>query len=380
MGDKMKTYSLKLIFLASLLAVAGCAGLESDYRLYLAFGSDKSEIGKKDGYARGKTHFQNGKFGLAIEAFHAALLNEGRSVDTLNGLGAAYDNLGRFDLARRYYNEALALEPNSAITLHNLGYSHLLQGNLSQALQSMRAAYDADTENRVIRHNLEMVSAMSQRKQAATQEALAHSKDQEGDASAPPEAWIQRDSEAVQSLVTAPRVEFLAAVQKARIDPRLVAYEASQDDWIPQFLSAGIEEARGPTLHQRHPAAPPLLIEVSNGYGRRHMAARMARHLRAEGFRRARLTNQEAFDRETSVIYCRVGYEAWARQLVGHLPLPVPIVARPELGWSDVVLVLGADLSDFDQALLMRFAEEDMPPRRQALEGNLLEDSIRSQS
>jgi hypothetical protein len=127
-------------------------------------------------------------------------------------------------------------------------------------------------------------------------------------------------------------------------------------------LSVGIEEAQGPSLHARRPVTLPT-IEVSNGYGRRHMAARMARYLRGEGFRRAKLTNQQAFDRETSVIYCRVGHEASAQQLAGRLPLRVPIVARKETGRSDLVLVLGADLSDFDQALLMRFADDSVPPK-----------------
>jgi hypothetical protein len=43
--------------------------------------------------------------------------------------------------------------------------------------------------------------------------------------------------------------------------------------------------------------------------------------------------------------------------------LRVPIVARKETGRSDLVLVLGADLSDFDQALLMRFADDSVPPK-----------------
>jgi tetratricopeptide (TPR) repeat protein len=369
MGEKMKTYCVKLICLASLLAVAGCASSAPDYRLFLAFGPEKSAVGTKDGYARGKANFEAGQFGLAVESFHAALLNEGRRVETLNGLAAAYDNLGRFDLARRYYEEALALDPNSAVTLHNLGYSHLLQGDLDEALRKMQAAYALDDESSIIRSNLQVVLAASQRRQNAPPDRAAHADTHENDTPAPPDAWIQRDSVAVQTLVTTPRADFLVAVQEARVDPRLIAHEEGGEDWLPQFLGAGMEDLQGPSLHQRR-AKPAASVEVSNGYGRRRMAARMARYLGGEGFGRARLTNQKAFDRETSVIYCRAGYEAWARQLAGRLPLQVPIVARKETGRSDVVLVLGADLSDFDRELLARFAEDGLPPKRRALAGD----------
>lgn len=84
-------------------------------------------------YARGKSHLENAKFGLAVKEFGMALSRKPKSVEILNGLAVGYDRLGRFDLATRYYHRALRLDPHSVQTNNNIGYSYYLQGEFELA-------------------------------------------------------------------------------------------------------------------------------------------------------------------------------------------------------------------------------------------------------
>src|SRR3546814_7579021 len=75
------------------------------------------------------------------------------SVEAVNGLAAAYDQLGRYDLAERYYQRALAMDPTSVQTLNNLGYSLLLQGKPELALTFFRDAARIAPDTTVIAAN-----------------------------------------------------------------------------------------------------------------------------------------------------------------------------------------------------------------------------------
>src|SRR3546814_7729888 len=96
------------------------------------------------------------------------------SVEAVNGLAAAYDQLGRYDLAERYYQRALAMDPTSVQTLNNLGYSLLLQGKPELALTFFRDAARIAPDNTVIAANAEQ--AVTARIEARSQ-AVARSEE-----------------------------------------------------------------------------------------------------------------------------------------------------------------------------------------------------------
>src|SRR3546814_11331582 len=83
--------------------------------------------------------FAAARYGLSVKRFLRAMAGDPASVEAVNGLAAAYDQLGRHDLAERYYQRALAMDPTAVQTLNNLGYSLLLQGKPELALTDRKS-------------------------------------------------------------------------------------------------------------------------------------------------------------------------------------------------------------------------------------------------
>lgn len=341
------------------LSGGGCADLSLDIRPHFELGSQTSMQGPDGHYARATAHFKDGRYALAAEAFQAALLVGERKADALNGLAAAYDNLGRFDLAHRYYREALSLDPHSPVTLHNLGYSHLMQGELDQALTYMEKAQALDADNETIAKNLEMVARLMSQPQLATNAVEPVETTPLSEERASRSTWVQRDSGAVQTLVTAPEDQFLTYIAEVNVDPRVVGYQVRPDE-DAQAAMQDQGETDLPTEDTQVLPAHPLRVEVSNGAGRRHMAARMARYLGSEDLEVAILTNDVTFTNQKSVIYFREGFESAAKRLAELLPITVPLEPLGESGRSDVRLVLGGDLLEFDLSLLRMYPNDDV--------------------
>ncbi|MCZ6814177.1 MAG: tetratricopeptide repeat protein [Alphaproteobacteria bacterium] len=95
-------------------------------------------------------------------------------------------------------------------------------------------------------------------------------------------------------------------------------------------------------------------LEISNGAGRLHMAARMRRYLVGHGMSNSRLTNAKSFNNQVSVLYFKPGHMANAKSLSGVLPVPPDLRRNAVLG-SDLRLVLGGDLLSFDRGLISKF-------------------------
>ena len=95
-------------------------------------------------------------------------------------------------------------------------------------------------------------------------------------------------------------------------------------------------------------------IEVSNGAGRRWMAARSRAFLTSRGVKARWLTNARHFRNMVSVISHRDGFRAHAEMLARLLPIRVRIEAI-ENQRADVRLRLGGDLLDFDRELISIF-------------------------
>ena len=87
-----------------------------------------------DAYAEAKRQLEAGNMALAVDGFRRAVRQSPGSVDALNGLAVAYDNLGRFDLSRRFYELALAADPANAKVRHNMEVSQRMQVRTEHAL------------------------------------------------------------------------------------------------------------------------------------------------------------------------------------------------------------------------------------------------------
>lgn len=334
----------RIALAALLLAVAGCSTSDwsSRHRSSLA-GPDFSGA-PQPAYERGKMHLQAGQLGLALQSFQSAVRQRPDLVAGLNGIAVTYDELGRFDLSRRYYRRALGLGPTSANTLNNFGRSLLRQGEVEAALALLHDAAALAADNEVVKANLE----------------LAHRKvaEQGGDKTGTAEtverrpSWIERTSFRLQTLVTALPASAKAVRQRvdrwsahvAGLEP--IEHQVGRDDGahLPALASKGAKRST--------PAAVPVpRLEVSNGAGRRQMAARMRGHLVGNGFHVDRLTNADSFAYAKSVIFFRPGFIERAKQLAALLPDPVRLEEQPDQ-WSEVRLRLGGDLLDFDLTLL----------------------------
>jgi hypothetical protein len=94
-------------------------------------------------------------------------------------------------------------------------------------------------------------------------------------------------------------------------------------------------------------------IEISNGAGRLNMAARMGRYLGGNGLPNFRLTNAKSFTNKVSVLYFKPGHIANAKSLSGALPVHPSLRRNAALG-TDLRLVLGGDLLNFDRSLISK--------------------------
>jgi hypothetical protein len=113
---------------------------------------------------------------------------------------------------------------------------------------------------------------------------------------------------------------------------------------IPRKPHAAIESNRPEVLDNRNP-----VIEVSNGAGRRAMAARVREYLRNYGEHPQRLTNAKSFYHAETVVLFKPGFENKAQEIADLMPGEVATRTDPSLGRSDVRLRLGRDLIALDQ-------------------------------
>lgn len=98
-------------------------------------------------------------------------------------------------------------------------------------------------------------------------------------------------------------------------------------------------------------------VEVSNGAGRRHMAARMRAYLQSKDISVVRLTNAESFSNMTTVIFYRSGFKTEADAIARLLPEPVTLKYSHD-GENPVRVRLGGDFLDFDKTLIVEFGYE----------------------
>jgi Tfp pilus assembly protein PilF len=139
----------------------------------------------------------------------------------------------------------------------------------------------------------------------------------------------------------------------ALLVPQEAHVEFSIDDYRPEEdrsrdkhgPAAAVAKDSSVTLRRRP------VIEVSNGVGRRAMAARVREYLRAYGQNSQRLTNAKSFYHAETVVFFRPGFEERANAVAKLIPGDIATESSSSLGRSDVRLRLGWDLIEFDQQL-----------------------------
>lgn len=292
-------------------------------------------------YERGKTHLVADDLGLALEAFREARRADPDSVAALNAIAITYGRLGHPDAARRYFEQALAVDPASAPTLNNFGRALLEEGDTAEALALLERAAELARDNPTIAANIAQARHDMEERRARTA-AVAEA------AETAPAIWIERSSARLQTLITETG---LALPDGARSSDPRVAHVADA------VLTGGrASPADPPTPPASDRAAPPPAgprLEVSNGAGRRHMAARMRRYLGGRGLEVDRLTNADWFGHRRSVILYRPGFAEEASRLAAMLPI-TPALEETSDQRSGVRLRLGGDLLDFDATLPRR--------------------------
>jgi tetratricopeptide (TPR) repeat protein len=323
----------------------------------------------------GLEHLKAARYGLAVFELRKALRDNPRSIETLNAIGIAYDQLGRFDVSREYYDRALALDPNAVQTLNNLGLSATKQGNFALAIGWLERAQRLDPGSREVGENL--ADARDQAAALAAADPLPSAAVAEAQ---PIDAWIERTDRLHQTLVTAAPNEILQTLAHLDIRPEVINVAGEPDLSLRERprLDKGPSGAAGsdarhdvPADALQHATAEAATIparaglespgrdtgdarlEISNGTGRRGMAARMRAHLAQSGVPANRLTNADHFAYTASAIFYRPGFEDSAAALGRPLPVQVDLIQDDEQS-SDVRLRLGADLIDFDLQLLKK--------------------------
>ena len=322
--------------------------------------------------ARGKRALLNGNLGLAITHYQTALERAPASIEALNGLAASYDRLGRFDVAQRYYDRALMLDRHAAQTLNNIGYSYLLQGKHEVAAAYFKQALNGDRNDRIVQANLQLAesAAAAGKERVAAASTKAPDKSIASDrAAGTPSAdarpmRIERVNATTQMLVVREQYRQTAHRQKELADtadtfssantaPFMQASLVMSSPSLPLTTGSVADRAlSSPRAASGAQRQPRMIVEVSNGTGRTKMAARMRGYLKDNGMTVTRLTNADSFAYRATTIAYKPGSKATAEVLAGMLPIECRITPD-EQAFSDIKMTLGADLRDFDIALLL---------------------------
>lgn len=301
--------------LSAVLILGACSTAELEVR------SATSHAGAAPGTANqhleaATNHFQAARYGLALEQFRLALRSGPASRVALNGMAATYDMLGRHEVAQGFYRRALVQFPNDPRTLNNLGYSFLVQKQFERAERYLSLALELAREpehSSLIERNLGLAKYLGER---GKQPAPSAAEERSADRSTTGASLVGASSQ-VYRLMTLNRRERPA-------------------DAFPS-----------PRDRNR-----PLSVEVSNGAGRRGMAARLARHVSRSGTPVDRITNADTFSHRRSVIYYRRGFRSHAQAIAALMPVEIDLRLKDDQA-SDIRVRLGGDALNFDRTLIV---------------------------
>lgn len=367
-----RTYKVILSCVACILT--GCQTNLFDVKAVYSNPDIHQNLGVDEIYEQGKLAFKEKDMMRALTFFKAAYARNPHSIRTLNGLGSVYDHLQRFDLAEDYYFLALQLDPLSRSTLNNLGYSYLLQNKPALAVDYFRKAERIDAGNSYVQNNLmiaeqklekRLVQAQPAKKRPAVDKKLVKKHQQHA---------VVKLTSKVQHLKTEPAKgeKLTLAALKRPVGYQLMLNMKNEiyDNRISatQKVAQKVKISEKPiilaTMSDVVVVSQPVakksfsygmpLVEISNGAGRRGMAARMKKYMVSRDISVKRLTNADHFSHMTSRIFYQPGWEKYAKAMASQLPIPVFIEEMVGLV-SEVRLEIGGDLLNYDAELIKQY-------------------------
>lgn len=112
---------------------------------------------------RARSHYLKGKIALLRGDSKTAesLFKKSGSIDSLNGLGALYDDREEHQKAQQYYKKVISKDPNYIDAYNNLGLSLLLSGKYNEAIFYLENACSLPDADVTYRSNLALAYGLS---------------------------------------------------------------------------------------------------------------------------------------------------------------------------------------------------------------------------
>lgn len=351
------------IFGATLVAAAGCASLDSRvsmaWKIEPVFNVSHATQSSPAYYSLGQYYDGSQAWGKAIDAYRKAIAADANNIDAHNALGVALAQSGRYADAETALRHAVALAPARSYVRNNLGYVLLLGGKPAEAVLELKAVVEQDGDSAIAKENLRDAMARSNVAAQGAVSALL----------TPPAPLAAAGVAAAAGVVgvaavasTTPPVSVPIASHRAApaappamrwgFEPTIALIEQSAASASDANVSASLAMAGKPeSVSVPMPlAAVPISkvqasrLEISNGNGVAGMAARVGRWFATQGLQPDRLTNQQPFAQQQTVIQYRNGHAEAALRVARSLPANAKAELAPLQGLrSDVRVVIGRD-------------------------------------
>ena len=140
---------------------------------YLKMAEDREASASKVSYLRGKIYLLTGQLDVAEKEFLKF-----DNADSLNALGAIYDNKGHHEKAQKFYKQVIAKDPNYIDAYNNLGLSLLLENKYRDAIFYLESACSFPGANINYRSNLALAYGLGGNMKKARE---TYAKDFEGE-------------------------------------------------------------------------------------------------------------------------------------------------------------------------------------------------------
>ncbi|MDP1653422.1 MAG: tetratricopeptide repeat protein [Rhodocyclaceae bacterium] len=357
----MKKLSLIITLLYGTTMMQGCAWTNPQPPKLTVepFQTIQHATNRPDGYYRLGRYYQGqNRLDLAAEAYRKALTINPDFTEARNGLGTIYAAQGKYERSLAEFNAALVREPNAAHIHNNIGYLNFLQGNHAEAVAAFTKASALDPANQKARNNLGTALAkidaplnsnpvVSQ----ATESAPPPAKPAQPAPQLPFAVLAKPNPEAMtvvlvsdippssRSAKVMPAEETVLNSQPVVNSPKPVASNVVPEKAIPdQVINADPQ-----------PKVRKYALEVSNGNGKKLLAAQFSSMLSEKGLPKAKLTDHKPYNQVRTVIQYRKGYLFEAARLSRHLRdiqhLAFVAENKDLPRHTDVKLILGRDLS-----------------------------------
>ena len=349
-----------VIFGATLVAAAGCASLDSRvskaWKIEPVFNVSHATQSSPAYYSLGQYYDGSQAWGKAIDAYRKAIAADANNIDAHNALGVALAQSGRYADAETALRHAVALAPARTYVRNNLGYVLLLGGKPGEAVLELKAVVEQDGDSAIAKENLRDAMARSN---VAARVAVSAPLTPAAPLVAAGVAGVAEVAAVASatSPLSVPTASHRAApatppAMRWGFEPTIASIEQSAASASDANVSASLTMAGPPDgLSVPMPLAavptskvPMSRLEISNGNGVAGMAARVGRWLATQGLQADRLTNQQPFAQQQTVIQYRNGHAEAALRVARSLPANAKAELAPLQGLrSDVRVVIGRD-------------------------------------